>query len=331
MRCSRNKDIPVHAAIVLSHHLATYAGVNAHAAPESGDLVPNRPRGAHRIVAVPTAAPPRAPAPSIRPRLTVEESTGRRAGLPWRPQSGPGFLSQACNCSAGTVLVLIALRPALAHPNRSNVAGKAMHIRDTGSFGRITATDKRAAMDIDINEQIKTIGAAMALIGALGSTAAGLFSWLEKRSIKSKYQDEINFAERRIAFVATWYKAQEAICSPQRLEEIKLQTSQELDALRTKLAQFIADSEERSGFSRSKYFQRAFLLHLPHNFGGWVSHLMFYLVLAVALLYISITPETNDLQSWTTWAGDSLVGLVIFVIPLLLLHKLALRFDRKRD
>lgn len=184
-------------------------------------------------------------------------------------------------------------------------------------------------MGMDINEQIKTIGAAMALIGALGSTAAGLFSWLEKRSIKSKYQDEINFAERRIAFVTTWYKAQEAICTPQRLEEIKLQTSQELDTLRAKLAQFIAASEERSGFSRSKYFQRAFLLYLPHNFGGWISHAAFYLVLAVALLYISITPETNDLQSWATWTEDALIGLVIFAIPLLLLHKLAIRFDKR--
>ncbi len=186
-------------------------------------------------------------------------------------------------------------------------------------------------MSIDFNEQIKTIGAAMALVGALGSTAAGLFSWLEKRSIKAKYQDEINFAERRIAFLTTWYKAQEAICPAQRLEEIKLQVSQELDGLRDKLTQFIASSEERSGPSRSKYFQRAFLLYLPHNIGGWLSHLLFYFVLAFALLYISMTPETNDWQSWTTWAGDSLVGLIIFVIPLFVLHKLAMRFDKKRE
>lgn len=171
---------------------------------------------------------------------------------------------------------------------------------------------------------------AITLIGLLGTTAGSFIAWLEKRSIKAKYQDEINLAERRIAFLSAWFNAQVPVCSPQRLDEIKLDTSKELDSLRSRLAQFILESEQHQSLSKGKSYQKTFLLFTPHNVGGWVSLVLFYLLLIFLLMFISVTPESDDWQSWSGWLSDSLLGIVIFAIPLFFLQRLGIRYSRHK-
>jgi hypothetical protein len=186
-------------------------------------------------------------------------------------------------------------------------------------------------MDADLNKPFfETLMTAITLVGLLGTTAGSFIAWLEKRSIKAKYQDEINLAERRIAFLNAWFKAQEPVCTPQRLEAIKLETSQELDSLRSRLTQFILESEQHSVFSKGKSYQKTFLLFIPHNIGGWVSLILFYVLLIFVLLFITTLPEGNDLKSWVGWLTDSLMWLIIFAIPLFFLQRLGIRYSRKK-
>ncbi len=186
-------------------------------------------------------------------------------------------------------------------------------------------------MDADLNKPFfETLMTAITLVGLLGTTAGGFIAWLEKRNIKAKYQDEINLAERRIAFLTNWFKAQEPVCTPQRLEQIKLETSQELDSLRSRLSQFILESEQHSVFSKGKSYQKTFLLFIPHNIGGWLSLIFFYVLLIFVLLFITIPPEGNDLKSWAGWFTDSVMWLFIFAIPLFFLQRLGIRFSRKK-
>jgi len=178
-----------------------------------------------------------------------------------------------------------------------------------------------------INEDsLKTVAAAISVVGILGSSASGFFSWLEKRSIKAKHKDAIDLAERRITFVTTWFKAQEPICTPQRLEEIKLEVSQELDYLRQQLSQFVIQTD-RSTFSQGKIIQQIFLLYLPRNFGGWVCHILFYILLLFVIGgTLSIPQNLNDLE----WISDTVVGLIVFIVPMIILQQLALRFNKKK-
>lgn len=178
-----------------------------------------------------------------------------------------------------------------------------------------------------INEDsLKTVAAAISVVGILGSSASGLFSWLEKRNIKAKHQDAIDLAERRIAFLTTWFKAQEPVCAPQRLEEVKLEVSQELDYLRQQLQQLIIQTD-RSTFSKEEVIKQTFLLYLPRNFGGWVCHILFYILLFfVFAAVLSMPDHFNDLE----WISDTVVGIIITIVPMSILQQLALRFNKRK-
>ena len=186
-------------------------------------------------------------------------------------------------------------------------------------------------MDESSKAMIDNIGAAITVVGVFGGLCGAFFDWLGKRSIKAKYQDESNLAERRITFLNTWFSAQAPVCTPERLDEIKLETSKELDELRNRLARFIFESEQTQLLAKGKNFQRTFLLFIPHNIGGWICHILFYILLIFTLFSISLIPEVNDIQSWTSWLTGALMSIVIFGIPLFMLHSLAIRYNRRKN
>ena len=178
---------------------------------------------------------------------------------------------------------------------------------------------------IDENS-LKTVAAAISVVGILGSSASSFFSWQEKRSIKAKHQDAMDLAERRIAFLITWSKAQEPICTHQRFEEIKLEVSQELDYLKQNLLEFKIQPEH-STFLQWKIIQRTFLLYIPHNFGGWICHILFYILLFFIIGGVfSIPAHFKDLK----WVTDTVVGLIVFIVPMIILQQLALGFQKKK-
>jgi hypothetical protein len=177
---------------------------------------------------------------------------------------------------------------------------------------------------------------ATALVGfitLLGGTWARVTEWMEQRSIKAKYQDEIGLAERRIAFLGTWLKAQQEVCTPERFAEIKLESTRELDELRARLTEIMDQANERQGKSKvrmGKTLRRMFLLFLPNNLGGWFFQVAFY-ILVIFVLWIVSVPIEGEEFTLEYWIGNFVFVNIVFLIPILLLRRQALRFYRKRD
>lgn len=182
----------------------------------------------------------------------------------------------------------------------------------------------------DLEKHLAVATAVVAFITLLGSTWARVAAWSERRSIKAKFQDEIGLAERRIAFLDTWLKVQEAVCTAERFEQVKQETARELDDLRNKLADSLRLADQRKDKVHArKSMQRMFLLFLPHNLGGWICHLAFY-VLVLFVLLLVITPPSEG-GNWVDWVTESLWAVIVFAIPILVVRSLAIRFYRKHD
>jgi hypothetical protein len=173
----------------------------------------------------------------------------------------------------------------------------------------------------------------VAFITLLGGTWARVTEWMEQRSIKAKFQDEIGLAERRIAFLGTWLKAQQEVCTPERFAEIKLESTRELDELRARLTEIMGQANERQGKSKvrmGKTLRRMFLLFLPNNLGGWFFQVAFY-ILVIFVLWAVSTPLEGEEFTLYSWALNFVLFNIVFLIPILLLRRQALRFYRKRD
>lgn len=187
-----------------------------------------------------------------------------------------------------------------------------------------------------LQDHLSIATAVVGFITLLGGTWARLAAWNEQRSIKAKYQDEIGLAERRIAFLGTWLKAQESVCTPERFAEVKQDSARELDELRRKLTEFMHQADERKDkVNAGKSVRRMFLLFLPHNLGGWICHLLFYGLVLFVLLFAMQPPgidiETGKMETWGEWLELQLFVNIIFAIPILVVRSLAIRYYRKRD
>ena len=188
----------------------------------------------------------------------------------------------------------------------------------------------------NFQEHLSIATAVVGFVTLLGGTWARVAAWSEQRSIKAKYQDEIGLAERRIAFLGTWLKAQEAVCTPERFGQVKQESAHELDELRSKLTEFMRQTDERKdNLHAGKTVRRMFLLFLPHNLGGWVCHLVFYGLVLFVLLFALQPPgidlETGKMETWGDWLQLQLFVNIIFAIPIIVVRSLAIRFFRKRD
>ncbi len=176
------------------------------------------------------------------------------------------------------------------------------------------------------------------IVGAL----AGLFpilltasvSWLEKRSLLAKQDRALDLAQKRVEFLDSWVKVQETLSSTERFEEIKGAVSDELDGLSDSLSKEFAEEEEEEEGERS-FVQRLFLAYMPLNVSGWVLRILFYMFLGVTLIAIPAFEPGIDFDtgqfSFDTLLGDSIVLIVLLIVPLLFIRWLAVRGDRKAE
>ncbi len=176
------------------------------------------------------------------------------------------------------------------------------------------------------------------IVGAL----AGLFpvlltsalSWLEKRSLATKQNRALDLAKKHIEFLDSWVKVQETLCSAERFEEIKQETSDELDQLRKSLSERLAEEEKDDEENEKNLLQRLFLAYWPHNVAGWVLHTLFYMFLSMTVLFLitvfGVDPETDQYSLEETLSD--LYGLIpFFILPMLVIRWLAVRVDRKAE
>jgi hypothetical protein len=186
--------------------------------------------------------------------------------------------------------------------------------------------------DQSLNNQIIII-----IVGAL----AGLFpvlltsvlSWLEKRSLATKQNRALDLAKGHIEFLDSWVKVQETLCSSDRFEKIKRETSEELDQLRKSLSERLAEEEKDIEEDEKNSLQRLFLAYWPHNVAGGVLHTLFYMFLGMTVLTvlgIGYDPATNQYSVELVWSDIFFITL-FFILPLLFIRWLAVRTDRKAE
>jgi hypothetical protein len=186
--------------------------------------------------------------------------------------------------------------------------------------------------DQSLNNQIIII-----IVGAL----AGLFpvlltsvlSWLEKRSLATKQNRALDLAKGHIEFLDSWVKVQETLCSSERFEKIKRETSEELDQLRKSLSERLAEEEKDIEEDEKNSLQRLFLAYWPHNVAGGVLHTLFYMFLGMTVLTvlgIGYDPATNQYSVELVWSDIFFITL-FFILPLLFIRWLAVRTDRKAE
>ncbi len=176
---------------------------------------------------------------------------------------------------------------------------------------------------------IPVIGGAVA--GLLPTILTALVSWLNNRSLQSRRAQALTIAQQRIAFLDDWIKAQEGLCAPDRLDQMKNSVSDELSDMRLQLAGVLEDhrrSPEELVAERT-FLQKALLLYAPRSTAAWVFHTLFYMFLGVAAILALLTvtgASTTDAQSVYYTIGCFDVPALIIA---LVFRQVAVEADRR--
>jgi hypothetical protein len=174
------------------------------------------------------------------------------------------------------------------------------------------------------------------LVGLLPIIMSSVLAWLDKRSLSAKKHHALELAKSRIDFIDRWVKVQQDVTSAERFEQIKRETTSELDQLKTELSEILVEEQkpEPEKENGKNLLKRLLLLYRPRNFSGWITHIVFYIVLFFTVnTLIGYRPgfdlATNEF-SWSLLGSDLIVVLILF-IPALIIRAIAIRIDRKAE
>lgn len=162
---------------------------------------------------------------------------------------------------------------------------------------------------------IPVIGAAVA--GLLPTIMTAVVSWLNNRSLQSRRTEALAVAQQRIAFLNDYIKAQEGLCTPDRLDQLKSSVSDELSDLRMQLADVLEEHRRppEQVIAERTFLQKALLIYAPRSGAAWALHTLFYMFLAVGAILGFITAVgagTMDAQTLYATIG-------CFVVPAFIL------------
>ncbi|MCP9887408.1 hypothetical protein KBY96_05590 [Cyanobium sp. ATX 6A2] len=175
-----------------------------------------------------------------------------------------------------------------------------------------------------------------AVLGLIPIVLTSLFDWQEKRNDTQKRNQAIDIAHKRVIFLNDWIKAQES-CMPGQLVQFKQEVSIELNQLKHELATVLAIQEERKAVRSAlrgsrKIPQNLFLAYTPRSASAWTLHIIYYMLLGIALFFLyfgSFTGANYDIWNWKTF-GDSIVLVgIILAPPMVIIHWLARLADRR--
>ncbi|HEX8992820.1 MAG TPA: hypothetical protein VF784_14165 [Anaerolineales bacterium] len=176
---------------------------------------------------------------------------------------------------------------------------------------------------------VPVLGGAIA--GLLPTILTAIVSWLNNRSLQSRRTQALAIAQQRIAFLDDWIKAQEGLCTPDRLDQIKGAVSDELNDLRLQLADVLEDHRRppEQIIAERTFLQKALLVYTPRTGAAWVFHTLFYMSLATGAVLGFLTA----LGSSTTDAQSVYVTIGCFVVPTLILafifRQVAIEVERR--
>jgi len=129
-------------------------------------------------------------------------------------------------------------------------------------------------------------------------------------------------ATEMVAFIEKWIQTQQLICLPEEFEAVKRKAQPQLEGVYANLTRV---NEARLGTVTRPLFRRIFLLYKPASVGGWILHIVFYLlVLLVAMGSLGVLSD-EDLSAW-----PELVGVFgFYFVVLLIVRAWAVYIEKK--
>ena len=174
----------------------------------------------------------------------------------------------------------------------------------------------------------------LTVVGALLGLLPPLSKWLSDRSSLAKRRQAFQDCKSHTEFFDTWLRAQESVSTPERIEELKSEVSNMLDSLIKDYSNLLTHKEIEKPEVPAvlSLLKRMFLAYWPHNFSGWVFHILFYMLMGMGLMALvgfSISLDTNNPSLKHLYSNlGQLWALLVIIIPMIITQRFARRADR---
>jgi len=175
------------------------------------------------------------------------------------------------------------------------------------------------------------------LLAAIIGLTPVFLKWLNDRSKEAANRRSVQQAKEQVEFWQTWLQAQREVSTDKHFAELKSEVAQRLDKLIQKYVEIEEKEKSRilTGDEHS-FFQRIFLLYMPHSASGWIFHTLFYITISFTfMLMIGLSIQPEDIGARPSWEyfkaelGLNIAILLFFVIIAFIFQRLARRTERK--
>lgn len=180
-----------------------------------------------------------------------------------------------------------------------------------------------------------------AMIGPLVTAVlAGLGFWLRGRNRGRQYQETLERARERVAFIQSWLEAHERFASPEQHEQARARALRDLQQAYLLVDQSTAAKQQNQPHAARNGFKRLLLLDPKHTTAARILGAFYYVSLAWLLLWVSagilfgggvaaINPNEPLWVSAATGFGIFVLCLATGVAPALPLYFLAVTADAR--
>lgn len=186
-----------------------------------------------------------------------------------------------------------------------------------------------------MNESIvaAAIGAVAGVVPVVSTRIAG---WFETRNSEGKRRRLLEQAKRHIDFLDSWYELQKKLLDPEKLEDIKKATSEELQSLRQSILEMTSfEKDPEIALLERPLIQRVLLAYRPIRTTGWLYRLLYYMMIGGFIAVLIDGVRTEDFFSGIDETGEFsfsfLVGEVIGVFLVLMTPLYALWYVANRS
>lgn len=174
------------------------------------------------------------------------------------------------------------------------------------------------------------------LLAAVIGLTPVILKWLNDRSTEAANRRLIQQAKEQVEFWQVWLLAQREVTTDERFALLKNEIAKRLDNLLEKnIEQENQEKIKKHEGESHSFFQKVFLLYLPHTTSGWIFHTLFYITVSftlMLLLGLSIPPDNiNAAPSWEYFKSElsmNITILLFFVIIAFILQRFANRIER---
>ena len=174
---------------------------------------------------------------------------------------------------------------------------------------------------------------ATLLTAAIGAAGVLLQEWRQRRDDRYRQRRARSEASEMVSFIDKWIAAQQLSCSPEEFEQARQTARLQLERVYSAL---MKEQEAKKPAEESTFSQRLLLLYKPASLGGWILHLLFYLLVIVTLLWIAISVplvkefrNEPDAPSPTLVVVLMLMSSLVWLAPALAIRAWAVVVDRR--